>query len=140
MEPGVFPRSRLCQADSTPRREEEPQPTACDGRCGLPRCPSTRNKEFKCDTYGDIGPGRTNTLMQQWNAEHKRMVDEKRRELGRPAIKYSETTFVEKPKLNVHSSQPPTPTSDAAVEEEASLESVLAEMATRWHTDGITDE
>ena len=120
------------------------------GKCGLRRCPSSRDKTFTCDVYGDVGPGRINTLMQEWSKEHKDLVDATRQANGRPAIDYSKTDFVARPahtpsrpkmKTNLHEvPATPPPTSEPEVEEEADLDDVLAAMATRWHTEGITEE
>ena len=102
------------------------------GKCGLAKCPTAKNKEWKCDVLEDLGAGRINTLTQNFNKEHRAEVDAARKAKGRPAIDYSQAAqdgWRVGSRVNVHAMLE----TDGNPDDDADLDAVLAEMTSRWH-------
>ena len=112
-------------------------------KCGQQQCPATKYPDGKCDVHGDPAPGRLFTMARF--PEYAAAVQAARKAAGKPALDFSKA---QPPKQWTRPPAGPPPPGVAAHaiketpqldEEEASLEDVLSQMATRWHTAGITE-
>ena len=113
------------------KEDDKKERTPCP-KCGLVYCPKGVDSSWWCDVYDKPGPNRMRSIMR--HEAYRKKVDEYRKKAGMPKLIYPE-----EPKVNVHANADIKNFEDVSDGDEgADLDSVLAEMNARWHTDIIT--